>query len=251
MKASLLTAASCGLLALAAPLAAQSLSDMSDAERAAFRAEVRAYLLENPEVLMEAIGVLESRQAEEQAAADTDLLAQNADALFNDPSSWVGGNPEGEITVVEFLDYRCGYCRRAHPDVAELIAQDKEIRLIVKEYPILGDESVLASRFALGVRAVEGDAAYKIANDRLMTFRGTFSEQSLSDLSEELGFDTPKVFDAMNSDEIRDTIVRNQALAQRLSINGTPSFVFGDQVVRGYVPLAGMQEIVEQLRADG
>ncbi|MEL7115889.1 MAG: DsbA family protein [Pseudomonadota bacterium] len=237
-------------LATLLPAAALDLDAMTDAERDAFRAEVRAYLLDNPEVLMEAIGVLEDRQAAEQAANDAELLQVNAEALFNDPTSWVGGNPDGDITVVEFLDYRCGYCRRAHPEVAELIASDGNIRLIVKEFPILGDESVLASRFALGVREVEGDGAYKEVNDALMAFRGNMTEQGLSDLSESLGYDTPAVFAAMNGEAVQQTIVNNRALGQRMGINGTPSFVFGDELVRGYVPLDGMREIIEDVRGE-
>jgi protein-disulfide isomerase len=239
-----------GALALmtAAPVAALDLTAMTEAEREAFRAEVRAYLLDNPEVLMEAIGVLEDRQAAEQAANDADLLAVNAEALYNDPTSWVGGNPDGDITIVEFLDYRCGYCRRAHPEVAELIASDGNIRLIVKEYPILGEESVMASRFALAVQEVEGSAAYKKTNDALMAFRGNVSEQSLTDLSEELGYNTPAIFDAMNGEAVQSKIVSNRALGQRLGISGTPSFIFGDQLVRGYVPLDAMREIVAEER---
>ena len=235
-------------LFLSAPAAAFDIDAMSDAERDAFRAEIRAYLLDNPEVLMEAIEVLEQRQAEAQAANDETLLQVNADDIYNDPSSWVGGNVDGDVTIVEFLDYRCGYCRRAHPEVAELIASDGNIRLIVKEFPILGEESVLASRFALGVRVVEGDDAYADINDRLMTIRGNISEEGLSDLSESLGYNTKAVFDAMNSAEVQEAIQRNRALGQRLSINGTPSFIFGDQMVRGYVPLDAMRQIVSEQR---
>ena len=238
-------------LATAAPLAAFDMNAMTEEERATFRSEIRAYLLDNPEVLMEAIEVLESRQAEQQAADDATLLQVNAEQIFNDPTSWVGGNPDGDITIVEFLDYRCGYCKRAHPEVAELIESDGNIRLVVKEYPILGEESVLASRFALGVREVEGDDAYKTVNDMLMTMRSQVSEQGLSSLSESLGYDTPAIFDAMNSESVQQTILANRELAQRLSISGTPSFVFQDEMVRGYVPLDGMRQIVKGIRADG
>jgi len=230
------------------PLAALDINAMSQAERDQFRAEVRAYLLDNPEVLMEAIAVLEARQAEEQAAGDAGLLQVNAEEIYNDPTSYVGGNPDGDITIVEFLDYRCGYCKRAHPEVAELIASDGNIRLIVKEFPILGEQSVLASRFAIAVHMVEGDDAYKIVNNELMTMRGNMTEAALSDLSESLGFTTKAVFDAMNSEDVKAVIDRNRALGQRLQINGTPSFIFGDQLVRGYVPLDAMQDIVAEER---
>ena len=132
------------IAALASPAAAFDISSMSEAERAAFRAEVRAYLLENPEVLSEAIEVLQQRQAEEAASQDLNLVKANQQDLFQDSHSYVGGNPEGDITVVEFIDYRCGYCRKAHTEVGQLIESDGDIRYIVKEFPILGDQSVIA-----------------------------------------------------------------------------------------------------------
>nr|MDJ0827862.1 DsbA family protein [Rhodobacter sp.] len=197
------------------------------------------------------INVLEERQAAAQAAGDSELVQVNAEALFNDGFSFVGGNPDGDITVVEFLDYRCGYCKRAHPEVTELIASDGNIRYIIKEFPILGEQSVLASRFAIAVKEVEGADAYLETHDTLMTMRGEVSEAALSNLSEELGYDTPKVFDAMNSDAVQNQIAENRRLAQRLQINGTPSFIFETQMLRGYAPLDAMREVVQELRAEG
>lgn len=246
------TFAAAGFAALlATPLAAFEIGAMTDAERDAFRAEIRAYLLENPEVLIEAINVLEQRQAADQAAGDVGLVAANADAIFNDGYSWVGGNPDGDVTMVEFLDYRCGYCKRAHPEVTELIASDGNIRYIVKEFPILGEQSVLASRFAMAVKEVEGDQAYAATHDALMTFRGEISEASLSELSDKSGYDTPRVLVTMNSEPVLQAIAKNRELAQRLQINGTPSFIFETQMLRGYVPLDTMRGVVEDLRAEG
>ncbi|RVT85175.1 DsbA family protein [Rhodobacteraceae bacterium CCMM004] len=237
-------------LALALPAAAPAmdLTAMTDAERQAFRDEVRAYLLDNPEVLMEAIGVLEQRQAEAQAQGDAALVAAHAEALFDDPTSWVGGNPDGDVTVVEFLDYRCGYCRRAHPEVAELLAQDGNIRLIVKEFPILGPQSEMASKFALAVREVGGDDAYKVVNDALMTLRADVTPEALRGLAEDQGLDADAIMAAMEGDDIARIIAQNRALGQALQINGTPSFVFGDQLIRGYLPLDAMQEVVAAVR---
>ena len=147
------------LVCLAAPAAAFDLSSMTDAERQTFRDEVRAYLLDNPEVLMEAIGVLEQRQAEAQASSDQELVKANAEALFNDGYSHIAGNPDGDVTMVEFLDYQCGYCKKAFPEVNQLLESDGDIRLIIKEFPILGDPSVMASRFAIAVKQLEGDEA--------------------------------------------------------------------------------------------
>lgn len=238
-------------LALAGPAAALDLTAMTDAERAAFRDEVRAYLLDNPEVLLEAINVLEERKAAAEAADDASLIAANADALFNDGHSWVGGNPEGDVTVVEFLDYRCGYCKRAFPEVNELLSSDGNIRFIVKEFPILGDESLMAARFAIAVKAVAGDEAYARVHDALMTFRGQISQDSLSALARSEGLDAEAVLAAMGDPEVDAVIAANHELASRLRISGTPSFVFGNRMLRGYVPLEAMRQVVEEQRGDG
>jgi protein-disulfide isomerase len=169
------------LLALTLPLAAQD--SMTDAERTLFRDEVRTYLLENPEVLMEAIGVLEQRQAAAQTSSDAEMLQANAAAIFDDPASWVGGNPEGDITVVEFLDYRCSYCRKATAEVDELVKSDGNIRFIVKEYPILGEQSVLASRFAIAVLQLTDGETYKRTHDALMGLRGDVTPEALERLA--------------------------------------------------------------------
>lgn len=243
------------LLAIALATGAQAadldLENMSDADRTAFGAQVRAYLLDNPEVIMEAVQVLERRQAEAQAQDDLSLVANNAEALFEDGYSWVGGNPEGDITVVEFLDYRCGYCRRAHPDVLELVSSDGNIRYIVKEFPILGENSVLSSRFALAVREVAGDEAYEAANEALMALNAEMEPTVMRRLAETLGLEADAVIAAMDSDDITRQLADTRALAQILQISGTPTFVMGDQLVRGYVPLETMQEIVAEARQDG
>jgi protein-disulfide isomerase len=235
---------------LAAGPAAADLTDLSAAERDAFRAEVRAYLLENPEVLMEAIGVLEQRQAAAEGERDAMALAANADAIFNSAFDWVGGNPDGDVVLVEFMDYRCSFCRRAHPEVEDLIALDGNIRYVVKEFPILGEQSVLASRFAIATRIVHGDDAYGAMNDALMVMRGDVTEASLMATANELGLDPGPIMEAMDDPLVAQTISYNRDLATRLSISGTPSFVFGDQLVRGYVPLDGMLQIVEAVRSE-
>lgn len=237
------------LATLASPAAALELNAMSDEERASFRAEVRAYLLENPEVLQEAIEVLQAREQQAQMNNDVALAQANAGALFNDGHSFVGGNPDGDITVVEFLDYRCGYCKRAFPEIEALIEADRNIRLIVKEFPILGEQSVLASRFAIATQLVAGDEAYKNVHDTLMEFRGDISEASLLRIAESLGLDQDAILVEMQSTEVNEIIAKNQALAQTLSISGTPTFVVEDQMVRGYVPQNQMEEIIAQLRS--
>ncbi|MGB7318288.1 MAG: DsbA family protein [Planktotalea sp.] len=247
MKRLLATTSLC-IAALGAPAQAFDLTAMSAPERESFRAEVRAFLMENPEVIIEAVNQMEARQAAQQEQDDLSLVSTNADALFNDGYSWVGGNPEGDVTVVEFLDYRCGYCRKAHSEVEQLLQSDGNIRLIVKEFPILGEASTASSRFAIATRHVAGDAAYKAVHDALIAFSGEPSSAALARLADGLGLDADAIVAKMDSDEVTREIDETRALAQRLQIRGTPTFVMGGQLVRGYVPLDAMQQIVDQER---
>ncbi|MBP1805958.1 DsbA family protein [Rubellimicrobium aerolatum] len=237
------------LLATALPAAALDLQALTPEEREAFRAEVRAYLLDNPEVLSEAIAVLDSRQEEQQAEADAALVRDNLQAIAQDGRSWTGGNPDGDVTVVEFMDYRCGYCRRAFEEVEELVATDGNIRFVLKEFPILGPQSELASRFAIAVRQVHGDQAYKDAHDALMLLESDVDEGSLARLAEGLALDPAPLLAAMDSPEVTAVIAANHDLARALGITGTPTFVMGDRMLRGYVPLPAMEAIVAEERA--
>lgn len=249
MPAFRLPLATAFLLGFAAPSGAIDLSQMSEEERAIFRDEVRAYLLDNPEVIMEAVQVLEAREAQAQARADVDLVRQNATALFEDPDSWTGGNPEGDITLVEFIDYRCGFCRRAAPEVEDLLAQDGNIKIIVKEFPILGEQSTMASRFAISVRQHAGDDAYKNVHDTLIAFNGEINEGTLRRISDGLGLPTDKVLSDMASQGVTDVIDANISLGQALRINGTPTFVMGDQMLRGFLTADDMLRVAEDARA--
>jgi len=237
------------LALLAGPAQAVDLSQMTDSERSAFRAEVRAFLMENPEVILEAVQQLEQRQAEAEAQADLDLVKTNAEAIFNDGYSWVGGNPEGDITLVEFMDYRCGYCRKAVPEVESLLKSDGNIRFIVKEFPILGEASTISSRFAVATKQVAGDAAYAQVHDALLELQGDLSDVVLGRLAEGLGLDADAILARMDSDEVTEVLAKTRALAQTLNISGTPTFVLGDEMLRGYLPADQLEMIVAEKRA--
>lgn len=244
-----LAAAAVLTLGLGGSAAAFDIGAMTDAERATLRDEIRAYLLANPEVLMEAIGVLEQRESEAQAAGDVALVSQNAKALFEDGHSWVGGNPEGDITLVEFMDYRCGYCKQAFAEVEGLVAEDGNVRFILKEFPILGEQSMLASQFAIAVQQLHGDDAYKQAHDTLMAMRSDVTRDALTRVAEGLGLPPAPILERMGHPEVAEVIAENRALAQRMQIGGTPTFVIGDRMLRGYVPQAQMEAMVAALRA--
>lgn len=244
-------AATAATLAFAGlPAQAFDLGAMSSEERTAFGAEVRAYLMENPEVILEAVNLLEQQQAANEANRDVALVAANLDELHNDGYSWVGGNPEGDITLVEFMDYRCGYCRKAAPEVAKLLAADGNIRLIVKEFPILGEASVFASRFAVAAKHVSGDDAYKQVHEALIEIGSELNEVTMRRLADGLSLDADAILAAMDSDAVTEELRRTRALAQDLAISGTPTFVLGDQLLRGYLPADQMKILVDELREE-
>jgi protein-disulfide isomerase len=241
--------AAAALIGLAAPAFAFDLKTMSADEKAAFGDAVRAYLLENPEVLSEAITVLNQRQADQAATQDVALVKANERDIFADTASFVGGNPDGDITVVEFIDYRCGYCKKAHSEVSDLVSKDGNIRYIVKEFPILSDQSVTAARFAIAALQVAGTEAYtKINAGFYESFRGDVSADTLTAFAKDLGIDPAPILARMDAPEVTKVISDNHALAQRLQISGTPTFVMGSQMIRGYVPLDEMQSVVAKER---
>jgi protein-disulfide isomerase len=241
------------VLALTAPTvqAQQQSSPFTEGERAALHAEIRAYLLAHPELLLEVIQELEQRQQAETAKNDADLIAANATAIFDDGFSHVAGNPEGSLTIVEFLDYQCGYCRRAHPEIAELIASDGDIRLIVKEMPILGPGSELAARAALATLITAGPEAYAALHDRLMRLEGQVDDARLDALLAELGHDPAAIREGMDDPEVDRRLAATRALAETLAISGTPTFVLGDRMLRGYLPPEAMQALLAEVRAPG
>lgn len=235
------------VLMTAVPLAAQ---EFSDREKAEIDAQIREYILENPEIIVEAMQVLEQRQQEDARRGDREKLARLGDEIRNDGYSFVGGNPDGDVTVVEFLDYRCPYCQRAHESVKALLAADGDIRLVVKEFPILGPESTFAARAAMAVQRQSEDL-YAAFNDAMMTHRGDLSAAAVERIAGEIGADVEKMTVDMEAPEIAENIRRTFALARELEINGTPGFVIGDEIVRGFVPYDQLRELVEDTRRNG
>jgi protein-disulfide isomerase len=238
-------------LALAAALAAApalAQDALSPDMAKAVDERVRAYLLEHPEVILDALDVLESRRQAAEAKADGSLIAEQRQAIYEDGYSHVFGNPKGDVTIVEFADYRCGYCKAAHPHVNELLASDGAIRLIYKEFPILGQDSTLASRVAMAGLAMDPDG-YERLHEAMLGHKGGLDEATIFRMAREAGFDEAALRKGMEAPEIADRIRANYGLAQALKIEGTPSFIIGDRVVRGFVQVDTLRQMVADARA--
>jgi protein-disulfide isomerase len=260
MNNPLALAAAVGLLAaplfLAAPApaaepaktpAADAATTLGEAQSKAVEAMIRQFILDHPEVILESMQNYQIRQQMAEQEAATAALAAHRDEIKNDPSAPVAGNPKGDVTIVEFFDYRCAYCKRVLPSVRELLESDKNVRYVFKELPILGPDSVTASRAAL--------AAWKIAPEKyfafhaaLMEARGNLGEEQVLEIAGKVGLDPKKVKEGMGAPEVEKTIQRNLELAQTLRIQGTPAFIVGDALVPGAVDLDQLKEMVATAR---
>ena len=232
-------------LILLAALCAAAPAQSDTPDRRTIETIIREYILENPEIVMQAIERIREKQALAEQEADRKIVAAAAKEIFDDPDSPVGGNPEGDVTVVEFFDYRCGVCKRVHPIVAELVDSDPGLRRIYKEWPILGPESLIASRAALASRQ---QGKYLAFHDALMEARSPLDEDAVMRIAASAGIDTNRLRSDMAAPEIEETIRRNHTLAARLDLNGTPSFLVGGHIVRGARDLDSMRALVAEAR---
>ncbi|MBE7637170.1 thioredoxin domain-containing protein [Sneathiella sp. P13V-1] len=210
-----------------------------------FGAQVRAYLLENPTVIREAVERLQLAEAREEEIRKARLLTDLKDEIENDGYSFVGGNPNGDVTIVEFFDYRCGYCKRSFPDLMKTVEDDGNIRLVMKEFPILGEQSVLAAR---AVTAAREQGKYMEFHNALMQLRGGITKDRLMNIAKDLGMDAAKLEKDMGSEKITAEFRRTYDLAQALGITGTPAFIIGGQLAPGAIPQARMKQLVAQAR---
>jgi protein-disulfide isomerase len=224
----------------AAPVAAQE-TTAPEASRAAIEAIVREYILAHPEVVEEALRTLE---AQREAAAEAALVAtilERSEELANDRISPFAGDAEADVTIVEFLDYRCGFCRRAAPIVRELLAQDRDLRVVFKDLPILGPDSVAAARVALAAHEQDGYARLHAA---LYATDGPVNGESALALAGALGLDIARLRADMDDPAIEEAFARNEELARALEVRGTPAFVIGTAILPGFSSLADMQAAV-------
>lgn len=233
------------LLTGAAPLARAG--DFTDPQKSNIEAIVKAYLLANPDVVVEALGEYEKRQKMAETEQAGLAIAENRAEILSEKGGGVAGNPKGNITVVEFFDYRCGYCKKASPILAELLKSDPQIRVVYKELPILGPDSLVAAKAALAARA-QGADKYLALHEALMATRGAIDENTIKTAARQVGLDIAKLTRDMNDPAIEATLKATHALATKLGITGTPSFVIGDTLIPGYAELEQLVAMVADAR---
>lgn len=235
-------------LALAAPQAvAQDKAAMPAAQKQAIEQIVKEYLNAHPEVVVDAIKAYRERQEKAEEERSQQAVQAHRKMLTDSATTPIGGNPKGNVTIVEFFDYRCGYCKRAYPSVQELLKSDGNIRYVYKELPILGEQSMFATKVALaGWRA--DPKKYEAFRGAMMSVQGALTEERVFRLAKEAGYDADALKKGMAAPEVQAMITDNYKLAELLGITGTPAFVIGEKLVPGAVSIDTMRDLVAQAR---
>jgi len=249
-RISMLTAALYSAATLASPVAAQT-PMFNDDQRKAIGEITREYLLKNPEVLQDMMAELERRNAEAQARSQAEVLSAEKDKIFNSPHDYVVGNPQGDVTLVEFLDYNCPYCKKAVGDVKALIKADPKLRVVLKELPVLGPPSLEASRVALAAKQQLKIDRLLEYHTRLMESRGQVDGEKAKAVAKDMGLNMVQLEKDIETAGGRGVIEATGMLAEKLGITGTPGFVLGDQVIAGAVGVDPLQQAISNVRRCG
>jgi protein-disulfide isomerase len=234
-------------LPAAAPVRAQSFT--AD-QRGEIERIVKEYLLSHPELLQEVMSELEKRQAVAEAEKHRDAVKQYSEAIFSSPRQVTLGNTQGDVTVVEFFDYNCGYCKRAMSDMLDLMKNDAKLKFVLKEFPVLGEGSMQAAQVAAAVRMQDksGGKKYLEFHQKLLTGRGPADKARALAVAKEIGLDVARIEKDMAGDEVKAQLEESFKLAEALGLNGTPSYVVGNDVVVGAVGLNTLKEKVNAAR---
>ena len=236
-----------GLAAAPQAVLGQDANPAFDAKQnEAIEALVRQYLLDHPEVVVEALQLYEQRQQAAQAERQTAAITELADELNNEAQDPVIGNPAGDVTLVEFFDYRCPYCKQMTDTLEQLIDEDPNLRVVMKEFPILSKESVQAARAAMAALRQDKYEAFHFA---LMENGGGFSDEEILAVADSVGLDTERLRSEMADPAIEGVLRNNHALAEKIGITGTPAFVIGDAMIPGAVSLDELRARIAAARA--
>jgi protein-disulfide isomerase len=238
-----------GLMTVTAFAAPSPASEpLTPEQKAAVEKIIHDYLLQHPDLMVEVLQAAEDKLKAEKAEDARKAIAEQRDALLHDASAPVGGNPSGDVTIVEFFDYRCPYCKQVEPSLEALVKQDPKLRIVYKEFPVLGEASVYASHMALAARQ---QGKYQQFHDAMMATKGEINAEVIERVAASAGVDVAKAKAQMGTPEIDALIKRNYALAEALDIQGTPAFIVGDTLIPGATDIARLRELVAEARKAG
>ena len=243
----LAAATTAALLVLPAPSRAQS---FSDAQKGEIEKIIKDYLVSHPEVLEEASAELDKRKQLAEAEKAKNEIKNHSEALFNSPRQVTVGNAAGDVTLVEFFDYNCGYCKRALIDLTTIMKDDSKLRVVLKEFPVLGPGSIDAAKVAVAVRMQDKGKKYFDFHQRLLNGRGQADKARALQAAKEAGFDVVRIEKDMTSDEVKVSLEESLKLAEALGMNGTPSYVIGNDVVVGAVGLTALGDKIKAARTN-
>ncbi|MFL6805191.1 MAG: DsbA family protein [Xanthobacteraceae bacterium] len=223
----------------------------SDAQRGEIERIIRNYLMQNPEILQEVMTELEKKQQVVDAEKNKTAVKDNAQLLFSSSHQVTLGNLQGDVTLVEFFDYNCGYCKRALSDVRAMVKADPKLRVVLKDFPVLGPDSVEASRVALAVKnQLQGDKLFDY-HVKVLESRGRVNGERAIAVAKEMGVDVARLQKDMDAADIRSALQENVSLGDKLGLSGTPAFIIGDEVVAGAVGLEPLRQVVAGVRRCG
>jgi protein-disulfide isomerase len=237
-------ALACALLAVATPRSVAA-ADISPEQRKAIEGIIHDYLMQNPDVLIDALRAAEAKANRDADAKAALVLKDRRSEVFDDPATPVGGNPQGDVTIVEFFDYRCPYCKQVQPTLQTLLDQDRRLRFVYKEMPVLGPSSVLAAHAAL---AAQRQDKYEAFHTAMMAAKGQITEDVVYKVAGSVGLDLDRLKRDMAAPEIERAVKANLALASALDIRGTPGFIIGEHIVPGAIDLDALKNLIEEAR---
>jgi protein-disulfide isomerase len=223
-------------------------AEFSDGQRKEIEAVIKDYLLANPELLKDMSQLLEQKEKLAEDELRKGALAANAKQIFRDEADFVFGNPDGKVTMVEFFDYNCGWCKKGFPEVLSLLEADKDLRLVLKEFPIFGEDSEYAAKAAI---AANKQGKYWQLFTAMFQHEGKIAKDSVDEIAAGLGLDMAQLNKDMEDPATTEILMRNRNLAQALAINGTPAFIIDDKLVPGYLPKAELASAINDVRTKG
>lgn len=220
-------------------------ADIGTTQRQQVEGIIHDYLMQHPDVLIAALREAEAKVKRDDDAKASQAVAGHRGEVFADPATPVGGNPQGDVTLVEFFDYRCPYCKEVEPSIEAMLKQDPKLKLVYKEFPILGPVSVTAAHAALAARA---QGKYQAFHTAMMAARGNITDDTVYRVAGSVGLDVAKLKRDMAGPEVAQAIKANMKLADALDIRGTPAFIIGDKLVPGAVDLDALKTMIADAR---